>query len=149
MLDNLEYTFFDQKFSDKFVQQCAQIGLETSLRRDESHAGEALFEITIVTALTDAQIEQVEEWYGDILFGEQAAEIEGLEGKGVVSDACGVQVQLTSGDFTTLAVHPEIMNKLLSVLSIDELQKFLAQVVDDVENPKIDSICKRKTFPSL
>lgn len=149
MLNNLEYTFFDQKFADQFIQECTQMGFETTLKKDESPTGEALFDITIVSGLTDAQTEQIEDLYSDILFGGQAAEIEGTEGEGVVSDACGVQVQLASGDFTTIAVHPEIMNKILSVLTIDELQKFLAQVAEDIENPKIGPICKRKDLPSL
>lgn len=148
MLDNLEYTFFDQKFADEFVQKCAQIGLEADVRKDESPTGEDLFEIKITSALTDEQIDQVEEWYSDILFGGQAAEIEGVEDE-MVADACGVQVTLSTGVVTTVAIHPTIMNKILSVLTIEELQKFLSQVAEDIEFPKQGPICKRKDLPDL
>jgi uncharacterized small protein (DUF1192 family) len=92
--------------------------------------------------------EELETLYSDLLFGDQAAQIEGNE-EGAVADACGVQIKLASGEFTTVAIHPTIMNKILSVLSIDEVQKCLAQVAEDIENPKAGPICRRENLPGL
>jgi hypothetical protein len=35
------------------------------------------------------------------------------------------------------------------VLSIDEVQKCLAQVAEDIENPKAGPICRRENLPGL
>lgn len=148
MLDNFEYTFFDLALAQKFAKKCESMGLKVALREDESPTGEALHEVSVNDAMTDAQVDSVEEVYGEMLFGEQADQIEGSDVNALV-DACGVQVQLQSGDFTTVAIHPDTMNKILSVLTIDELQKFLAQVAEDIENPKSGPICQRGNIPVL
>ena len=148
MLDQFEYTFFDAEIAQHFAEQCQALGLKTETAADESPTGEDLFEVKVLGSLTDELAEQIEEIYSDILFGEQAAQIEGNQGE-AIADACGVQVQLASGEFTTVAVHPKIMNKILSVLTIDELQKFLAQVAEDIENPKSGPICRRESLPDL
>lgn len=69
--------------------------------------------------------------------------VDGNDGDGAVADACGIQLQLSNGEFTTVAIDPEIMNKLLSVLSVEEIQSFMSQVAEDIENPKSGPICRR------
>lgn len=148
MLDQFEYTFFDANIASSFAKQCESMGFNVEQRAEESPTGENLFEVLILDAMNDEQAEQIEEIYSDMLFGEQAAQIEGNDGE-AIADVCGVQVQLVSGAFTTVAIHPKIMNKILSVLTIDELQKFLAQVAEDIENPKDGPICRRDNVPDL
>lgn len=148
MLDLFEYTFFDTDIAKRFAAQCEAMGFNVEQRAETSPTGESLFEVLITNALSDEQAEQIEEIYSDMLFGEQAAQIEGNDGQ-AIADVCGVQVQLASGAFTTVAIHPKIMNKILSVLTIDELQKFLAQVAEDIENPKDGPICRRENLPDL
>lgn len=144
MLDDLEYTFFTEALAHKFVAYCEQMALQTKVAFEETFTGESSFNVAVTSAMTDEQANLVEEYYSEMLFGEQAAEIEGNDEEGALADVCGVQVQLASGSFTTVAIEPKIMNKILSVLSVDELQSFLAQVAEDIENPKDGPICCRK-----
>lgn len=143
MLDNFEYTFFDEAIAQKFCREITDKGRESSIRVDESPNGDFCFEVKVIGALSDEIAEDLETLYGDMLFGEQAAQIEGNE-VGALADVCGVQVQLSTGIFTTVAIEPEVMNKILSVLTIEELQLFLTQVAEDIEFPKTEPICRRK-----
>lgn len=147
MLENFEYTFFDQPIAEKFVAFINGLNLKANIREEKTPLDETSFEVSVEGELTDEQADALEEHYSELLFGEQAAQIEGNGSDGVLADACGVQVQLSGGIYTTVAIKPEIMNKILSVLTVDELQSFLAQVAEDIENPKSGPICSRKDLP--
>lgn len=149
MDDLMEYVFFDESLAKKFMVYCEQLGIACELDSGMTHTDDDAFTVMIRQDLNDEQNEKVEEKYDDILFGDQAAQIEGNDAAGALADACGVQVKLQSGEFTTVAIHPEIMNKILSVLSIDELQQFLSQVAEDIENPKSGPICSRTDLPTI
>lgn len=149
-MDNLmEYVFFDLSLAQRFQKFCASLDVETALKSDETYSGEPEFTVSITDKLSEEKTEKIEEEYGEMLFGEQAAMIEGNKDTGAIADACGVQVQLQSGQFTTVAIHPDTMNKILSVLTIKELQQFLSQVAEDIENPKLGPICSRKDLPTI
>ncbi len=145
----MEYVFFDLSLAERFQSYCMAQGVETTLISGETYSGEPEFTVSLSDSLEDAVIEQIEEEYAELLFGEQASMIEGNDESGAVADACGVQVQLQSGQFTTVAIHPEIMNKILSVLSVTELQSFLAQVAEDIENPRLGPVCAREDLPTI
>lgn len=147
MLDSFEYTFFDEEIAQKFCRHIEGMGQKALVRTEEAVSGEGMtYEVSIDGTLDDDAAAQLEDLYSEMLFGEQAAQIEGNV-SGAIADACGVQVQLSNGEFTTVAIHPEIMNKILSVLTIEEVQKFLAQVAEDIENPKSGPICRRENLP--
>jgi len=147
--DLMEYVFFNLNLAERFQGYCKALGVETSLISGETYSGELEFTVSLPDTLDGSIIEQIEEEYTGLLFGEQASMIEGNDNSGAVADACGVQVQLQSGQFTTVAIHPEIMNKVLSVLSVSELQQFLAKVAEDIENPKKGSVCARADLPTI
>jgi len=147
--DLMEYVFFDESLAKRFQGYCESLGVKTELEADLTHTDDDSFTIKLNQKLSIETVDKIEEEYGELLFGEQASMIEGNDEVGAIADACGVQVQLQSGQFTTVAIHPEIMNKILSVLSIDELQQFLAQVAEDIENPKSGPICSREDLPTI
>ena len=139
----MEYVFFDKALASKFKRFCEQLNIRCQIQQSLTHTEDDEFTVLITEELSDEVTSKVEDRYSDMLFGEQAAQIEGNSSEGALADGCGVQIQLQSGEFTNVAVDPEIMNKILSVLSTDELQRFLAQVAEDIENPKSSSICSR------
>jgi len=147
MLDNFEYTFFDENIAKKFSSFIVSKGYIANIRQEKSLNDEYTYEVSIAEKIDDAAAELFEDYYSELLFGEQASLIEGNSDHGAEADSCGVQVQLKNGDFTTIAINPEIMNKILSVLSITELQVFLAKVAEDIEEPKTGPICSRTDLP--
>lgn len=144
MDDLMEYLFFDKHLANRFLDFCQKHGVVCELEVGITHTDDDAFTIKITQSLSEELVEQIEEKYSDMLFGEQAAQIEGNTDDGALADTCGVQIQLQSGIYTNIAIHPEIMNKILSVLTVDELQAFLSQVAEDIENPKDGPICARK-----
>lgn len=147
MLDNFEYTFFDQQIAENFSAFITKQGFIANIRQEISPNDGYTFEVSVENTLNDKSIELIEDYYADLLFGEQASLIEGNSDQGAQADSCGVQVQLKSGIYTTIAIHPEIMNKILSVLTITELQSFLAKAAEDIEEPKTGPICSRNDLP--
>jgi DNA-binding MarR family transcriptional regulator len=87
-------------------------------------------------SLTDEAIEQAGELYDEMFFIEQA---ELVEAGASEADACGVQIQLSTGAYTNVMMAPEQMNRLLSVFSPKEVQDLFAKVADAVENPQANS----------
>ena len=148
MLDNFEYTFFDEPIAQRFCEALQLHGVSASIASEEEGNGEVSYCVSIDGSLEDALAETLESLYSELLFGDQAAQIEGNE-DGALADACGVQIKLACGEYTTVAIHPVVMNKVLSVLTVDELQRCLAQVAEDIENPKSGPICRRENLPEV
>ncbi|BBP44780.1 hypothetical protein THMIRHAS_01530 [Thiosulfatimonas sediminis] len=149
-MEQAQFTFFSESLAQRYWQFCNDLGLLVALTVEDSPSGgDAVFNVNLQEEATEEQTAQLEAYYDELFFGEQAAEIDGNDPDGALADACGVQVKLQSGEYTTIAIHPQIMNKILSVLSIDELQQFLAQVAEDIENPKSGPICSRDNLPTI
>ena len=140
--DTFDYVFFDLELAESFAKQLAQQGISAQVMTVAETGEEQVCEVQVRQALTETQIDALEALYDQRFFEDQAALIEGNE-SGAQADVSGVQIQLSSGDYTTVAIDPGIMNKLLSVLSVEELQQFLHQVAEDIEHPKSGPVCQR------
>ncbi|WP_235584736.1 hypothetical protein [Thiomicrospira sp. WB1] len=141
-MDTFDYVFFDQALAQSFADQLTERGIAAQVMAVAETGEESVCEVQVGQALTPEQMDEVEALYDQRFFEDQAALIEGNE-VGAQADVSGVQVQLSTGDYTTVAIDPAIMNKLLSVLSIEELQQFLHQVAEDIEHPKSGPVCQR------
>jgi hypothetical protein len=126
----LDYLFFDQGLARRFADQVVALGGQADIS-DTSGAG---VQVRVpMVSLTEAAIAQLDGVYDELFFVEQAKLV---EDQGGLADACGVQLQLSTGEFTHVLLNPEMMNRLLSVLSPMELQDLFNQVADAVENPQ-------------
>jgi hypothetical protein len=50
-------------------------------------------------------------------------------------NVAGMQTQLKNGKLCTLRVEPTIVTRILTVLEFDELQAFVDNIANSVENP--------------
>jgi hypothetical protein len=131
----LDYLFFDEEIVQRFTQQARALGCAVVVEKTQEGGVQARVE---EASLTDVQREALETLYDELFFGDQAALLEdGTTG----ADACGVQLTLADGSFSTVLLTPETMNKLLSVLTPLEVQDLFARVADAVENPQSCSVC--------
>ena len=143
-MDKMEYLFFEQALAERFKSACEEAGAnQVEIVTEETPSDGDAYSVVIESLTDESLAETIESLYDEFFFGEQAAQIEGNSEEGALADACGVQVKLSTGQYTTVEIAPEIMNKILSVLTVDELQQFLAQVAEDIEFPKSGPICKR------
>jgi len=140
--DTFDYVFFDLALAESFAEQLAQRGISAQVMTVAETGEEQVCEVQVRQALNETQIETLETLYDQRFFEDQAALIEGNE-SGAQADVSGVQIQLSNGEYTTVAIDPSIMNKLLSVLSVEQLQQFLHQVAEDIEHPKSGPVCQR------
>ncbi len=121
-----EYMFFDREIAERFAQAVRQLGVEVSVM-----AGEQI-NVAVPEAQARAHERALEALYDEYFFGEQAARIEDEHDDFAAS---GIQIQLKDGRFTTVMIAPEIMQRLLSVFTVEELNQFMHEVARAIEEP--------------
>lgn len=60
------------------------------------------------------------------------------------STTAGVSLNLASGESVQAEVPVELLNRILSVIDTHELAEFVDAIVDAVESPNSDSLCRRR-----
>lgn len=132
----LEYIFFDQRPWRLFID----------FLRDEGLAPEFVEEdqgllVRLPDDTDDRLMDAIEARYDELLdmneqlFSEQ-------EGEAHVHRA-GVSVSLGDGRVVEAGVPPALLNRILEVISTDELGQLVSAIVDAVENPDERPFCQR------
>jgi hypothetical protein len=131
----LEFVFFNPGPRDVFVAQLEEMGIKSECRQK----GDELLVLLSDDTESDT-LDRVEEYYEATLqMSEQLmAEAEGVDHFSLA----GVEVNLKNGPMMA-TVDPELLEKLLSVLSFDELGRFVDSIANAVEEPNMRSLCKR------
>ncbi len=133
----LEYIFFDERPWQQFISFLEGKGLQP-LSANETQG----FMVRLPEDTDDSLMEEIEEYYDEMLemnealFVEQADETEHVH-------TAGVSVNLSDGRSVQALVDPKLLNRILDVLSTDELGQFINSIVDAVENPDERSVCRR------
>jgi hypothetical protein len=131
----LEFIFFDPRPRDVFIAQLEEMGVKSECRQK----GDEL--LVLLSDDTEPNtLDRVEEHYEATLkMSEQLmAEAEGVDHFSLA----GVEVNLKNGPVMA-TVDPKLLEKLLSVLSFDELGRFVDSIASAVEEPDIRPLCKR------
>ena len=55
----------------------------------------------------------------------------------------GIYIELSDGRKTLAKVRPEVMNRMLGAVSMDEFNEFVEVIVKSVEEPDDSPICKK------
>lgn len=122
-----EYLFFDRGLAQRFAQGCEKEGAATEIEAQQDGVV-----VRLTGAVSEALAEVAEALYDELFFGEQAEMVE-AEDESVAMT--GMQIQLKDGSYTTVLIPPDIMNRLLSVFSVDELNRFMHDVARAIEDP--------------
>jgi len=135
----LDYLFFNQVIADKFIAFLEGKSLAWSQHNDPM-----LGSIVIKTS-EDIESDLWDELddYHDAL-GEEDQKLleEALVDDETETNAAGIYIQLGSGNQTVAQINPEVMNRMLGVISMDEFNEFVETIVSSVENPDDSPICK-------
>ena len=91
----------------------------------------------------DDLMDAIEAFYDEMLDLNEALYIEDLEEEGEHIHTAGVSVNLNDGRTVQAPIPPELLNRVLQVISTDELGRFINAIVDAVENPDERSVCRR------
>ena len=132
----LEYAFFHNKTCDLFCDFVKKRGVEPVIEREELSIN-----VQVPEDLDDKLMGELEAYYDELLDMTEglAAEEEGDE----LIHNVGVTVNLADGRSVLAAVEPALVNKLLDVITMDELGDFVNAIVDAVEHPDERPLCKR------
>ncbi|GAB6041779.1 hypothetical protein [Endothiovibrio diazotrophicus] len=128
----LDYLFFVEPPFRKFLAFLEEKGVPV-----EQEVGEEQFEVRIPEELDDDLIDAIEVRYEELMD----------EGMAMMEEedhhAAGVVVNLKDGETAYAIVRPELLNRVLGVISPEELGELVNAVVDAVENPDQRTFCQR------
>jgi hypothetical protein len=132
----LDYVFFHKQSLDQFTAHLQQEGIPYESRDDEMG-----LLISIPDDLADAVIDQVDEVYAALL-----AETEDLlaaEGHAPECHTATLTARLSDGRTASVSVPPQLLNRILSVISYAELNELVDAIVAGIEHPDNRPLCQR------
>ena len=134
----LDYLFFNQPVADKFIDFLKAKNLTWKLEKDEM-----LDSIIVKTPedIDDDLWDEIDDFHESLGDEDQTLSEAALAGTEEETNAAGIYIQLANGEQTVAQINPEIMNKMLGVISMDEFNEFIETIVSSVESPDDSPIC--------
>lgn len=129
-----DYIFLHRELADKFTGEL--IRLEASFESRDDPLG---LIVSIPEDLDEALVERIDALY-ETLFDESG---DFFADEGAEKNAAALEIELSDGRTTQVTVRPELMNKILGVLSFEELNELVDAIRDGVENPDPRPFCQR------
>lgn len=136
----LDYLFFNQSIADQFIDFMDKNNLEWTQEVEKIQSA-----IVLKTSedLEDTLWDALDDLY-DKLGIEDALLSSAQTTDDNDIDTAGVYIQLKNGQQTIAPVNPLIMNRILDVISMEELNDFIEAIVTSVENPDDSAICQKE-----
>lgn len=134
----LEYLFFNQRFCDEFTAFLTTNNIPFEI---ENEAVQNSLNVKVPDFTDDTLWNEVDDIYDDLSEKDTQLLQESFEDESNVSTA-GIYIQLANEQQTIAKVDPDIMNRILSAISMDEFNQFVEVIVESVENPDDSPICK-------
>lgn len=132
----LEFVFFDPRPRQLFVDFLASEGIAAQ----QADAVDCL-EVAIDENIDDRLLLQVESRYDELMAMDQALFEAGDETS--ARSSAGVVVKLANGETVYARVNPELLARIMTVLTPTELGDVVNAIVDAVENPDRRGLCRR------
>lgn len=142
MNETLEYLFFTKPIAEKFVQTLREHGLDYQQEIEPVQGGIVL---KIAEGVDGDVWDTLDALYDELSEADQALLEDGMVDENAKSTA-GIYLQLAGGKQTIAQIDPDVMNRMLNVITMDEFNAFVDTIVRSVENPDDSPICKRDAF---
>lgn len=133
----LEYVFFNDQFKQQFIERLQSHGMVHSEAIDPIE-GAAIVQIE---EPEDDLWDLLDDYYDDLSDADQAA-MENSSDDSV--STAGIYIELKNGQRTLAKVRPDVMNRMLSVVGMDEFNEFVETIVQSVEEPDDSPICQQR-----
>ncbi len=131
----LEFIFFHEPLQNRFCALLDRLGIEHTERTDEMGT------LVLVSEDIDENIaEQLDGAY-DELFAETEHLVRSAPDNHEHNSA-GIRVGLARGGACMVPIDPDLMNRVLTVLSVDELERLVQQVALAVMEPRDEPLCR-------
>ncbi len=135
----LEYVFFNQRFSEAFATALNEAGHPFSLGQDPIDENAKV--IQVEEPEDEGLWDRLDDLY-DELSEQDRQMMEAAGGEDAMSTA-GIYIDLKNGDQTIAKVDPDVMNRMLAVVNMDEFNAFIECIVQSVETPEVSPLCKQ------
>lgn len=139
MSDVLEYLFFTRVIADQFAEALVAQGLPY---QEEIEAVQAAIVFKVPEAAAANVWDALDDLYDQLAIADQALLEVSAEDE-MAGSAAGIYLQLANGQQTIAQVDPDVVNRILSVLSLEEFNQFVDTLVKSVEQPDESAICQR------
>lgn len=138
----LDYVFFHRGPFERFVEFARAQGLAPVCRHAEDD-----FEVALPDDLDEDLAERIEAFYEEMMDWNRELHEEGLGAQGDLQQAAGVAVALRDGGAVYAEVDPEVLGRIMGVLTPAEFGKVVDAIVAAVEDPDPRSFCERLREP--
>ncbi len=132
----IEYVFFHQHLADAFSERLAALSIAYASKADELG-----FVVAVPEDLDETVMDGLEALHEELLAQSEqrliAAESD------MEKPVAALNITLGDGRIAQAPVRPVLMNKLLSVLSFEEINELLDAIVDSIEHPDARPFCRR------
>ena len=128
-----EYLFFDNEIRDRFCHELSKLGAEHRLNKDSPLLVEVPEDID--EALSDV----IDTLYEKLL--QATADLLEEQGQGLEKNVAGVQVQLADGGICTIRLEPDLVSRLLTAISMEELRDMCQVIAEGVERRDNSPLC--------
>lgn len=132
-----EYVFFHKSLASQFEQKALSLGVEVEKEEDE-----LCWQIMLPEDMPDEIEQRLSDFYDELL--DQDQDMYESEHADTEFQGAALEITLKDGNKTYAETSPEIMSKVLSVLSFDELNILIHDIVTAVENPNDKTMCERR-----
>ncbi len=131
----LEYVFFNDSFKARFIErlQSLNIAYEQTVDPIEGAA------VVQIEEPEDELWDALDDYYDEL---SDADQVEMESASGDAMSTAGIYIVLQDGRKTVAKIRPDVMNRMLSVVSMDEFNEFVETIVKSVEEPDDSPICK-------
>ncbi len=132
----LEYVFFNDGFRLQFISRLESLGVSHEDAVDPIEGAA----IVRIDEPEDEIWDALDDYYDELSDADQA-ELEASADDSM--STAGIYIELSDGRKTLAKVRPEVMNRMLGAVSMDEFNEFVEVIVKSVEEPDDSPICKK------
>jgi hypothetical protein len=133
----LDFVFFNAQPRARFIAFLQQQGVAFATTEDDESYG-----VSIPVDTGDELLDAIESHYDEMMTLDQAM-FEAGEGE-AMHHAAGVVLNLASGDSVYARLPPDLLARVMQVLTAEELGELVHAIVDAVEQPDASPLCRRR-----
>ena len=130
-----EYLFFDDDLKYKFTQKLTELHTDYKESIDNDNLC-----IGIDENLDEKIVDKIDDFY-DILLDEQADITIAEEPESI--NTVGIQFTTSTGELSQAKLDPKLVNRLLEILTYQELQGLVQTIASATENPAVNPLCQK------
>ena len=132
----LEYIFFDDEPRKQFIQYMESLDIP-HVEQDDTMG----MIVAVPEDMGEDIEDQIEAHYDKLM--EDAEERLAEAGEAAEKDVAAITISLQNGNTIYASVEPKVLNRILSVISTQELNDLVTSIVSSVENPDDGPFCNR------